>query len=112
MNKQRLCRGSGPHRLGFKSPWRMCGVCRTVRLVRSARLWMTSLLSGILLCLVASLTGCASGSTALPDTSVACTHPIVATATVGGLVEGLTSYADALDTCNALNGHYEIKDAP
>jgi hypothetical protein len=29
---------------------------------------------------------------------------------VGGLVEGLTSYADALDTCNALNGHYELKE--
>lgn len=110
MNKHSLCRGSGSLRHEYKPRWRLCGVCRTIRTVRSVKLWTRSLPSGILLCLVASLTGCVGASAALPDTSVACVHPIVSTSTVGGLVEGLTSYADALDTCNALNGHYELKE--
>lgn len=66
-----------------------------------------NLATAILLFLLALLTGCASGSSAPSNPYVPCQHPIVSTASTGGLVQGLLDYADAIDTCNALNGNTE-----
>lgn len=71
---------------------------------------LTRLLNfGILVFLLASLTACASASIAPSDPPVPCPHPIVAVGSVGGLVQGLMDYADALDYCNALRG-IEVSD--
>lgn len=64
---------------------------------------------GTLLCLLLSLTGCASGSSVHVD-AVPCHHPVVDVSSNGGLARGLLDYADAIDTCNALNG-FPIEEA-
>lgn len=54
------------------------------------------------LCLMPSITGCASAYVAAEF--IPCQHPTVDASTQGGLVRGLLDYADAVDTCNTLNG--------
>lgn len=56
----------------------------------------------MLLCLMLSLTACAS--TSAVNDPVACQHPLVDTRTHSGLVQGLLDYHTALELCNALNG--------
>ncbi|UGL61152.1 putative o-spanin [Pseudomonas phage Eisa9] len=70
---------------------------------------LKNLITGILLCLLALLTGCVSASAVPSNPYVPCVHPIVSTATTGGLVQGLLDYADAVDTCNVLNGHVAVE---
>lgn len=64
---------------------------------------LKNLRTGTLLCLLLSLTGCASGSSVSVN-AVQCQHPVVDVSTNGGLNQGLLDYADALDQCNILNG--------
>ena len=58
------------------------------------------------LLLLLSLTGCAASQTApvviLP---VKCEHPRISPWDAAGLVEAVTLYHRAVETCNALNGH-------
>lgn len=62
------------------------------------------ILIGLLsLCLLLSLTACASASDAAEY--IPCQHPTVDAKSAGGLAQGLLDYADAVDTCNTLNGH-------
>lgn len=55
-----------------------------------------------------SLTACASGSAVVEF--VPCEHPTVDAKSTGGLAKGLLDYADAVDTCNTLNGHPATQD--
>lgn len=57
----------------------------------------------MLLSLPLWLTGCASDSSVRSD-AARCEHPVVDVTKNGGLADALLLYADALDTCNALNG--------
>lgn len=60
-------------------------------------------LSGVvLLCLLASVQGCASTS-GVADWKP-CVHPKVDARTNAGLVQGLVDYKAELELCNALNG--------
>lgn len=58
--------------------------------------------------LLLSLTGCARSPTApvviLP---VKCEHPVIAPYSAAGLIEAVTLYHRAVETCNALNGYAE-----
>lgn len=64
------------------------------------------LIGAVVLFLLTSLTGCARSPTApvviLP---VKCEHPRIAPYSAAGLVEAVTLYHRAIETCNALNGH-------
>ena len=66
------------------------------------------LIGAVVLFLLTSLTGCARSPTApvviLP---VKCEHPEIAPYSHAGLVEAVTLYHRAIETCNALNGHAE-----
>ena len=66
------------------------------------------LIGAVVLFLLTSLTGCARSPTApvviLP---VKCEHPVIAPYSSAGLVEAVTLYHRAVETCNALNGHAE-----
>lgn len=63
---------------------------------------MQLLRSVILLCLSLSVLGCARSSGV--SEPVTCLHPTIDASTVGGLVQGLVDYSEALDMCNALQG--------
>ncbi|MNJ09287.1 hypothetical protein D3C77_34290 [compost metagenome] len=52
--------------------------------------------------LIRFVTGCASDYAAVEF--VPCQHPLVDVRSAGGLAKGLLDYADAIDTCNTLNG--------
>lgn len=65
------------------------------------RLYLRILIGLASLCLLLSLTACASVSGAVEF--IPCQHPTVDATTAGGLAQGLLDYADAVDTCNALN---------
>lgn len=58
------------------------------------------------LCLLLSLTGCASSPTVVVE-ATRCEHPLIAPETHAGLVRAIKAYHDALDLCNLLNGHGE-----
>lgn len=64
------------------------------------------LIGAVVLFLLTSLTGCARSPAApvviLP---VKCEHPEIAPYSSAGLVEAVTLYHRAIETCNALNGH-------
>ena len=64
------------------------------------------LIGAVVLFLLTSLTGCARSLTApvviLP---VKCEHPRISPYDAAGLVEAVTLYHRAIETCNALNGH-------
>ena len=64
------------------------------------------------LLLLLSLTGCAASPTApvviLP---VKCEHPRISPYDAAGLIEAVTLYHRAIETCNALNGHAEGPEA-
>ena len=66
------------------------------------------LIGAVVLFLLTSLTGCARSLTApvviLP---VKCEHPRISPWDAAGLVEAVTLYHRAVETCNALNGHVE-----
>lgn len=66
-----------------------------------------TLIGGMLLYLTLSLTACAPVSVA--PRFIQCQHPTVDVSTHGGLAKGLLDYADAVDTCNTLNGVYSIE---
>ena len=55
------------------------------------------------LCLLLSLTACASTSPA-PQEPVPCVHPVVDPSTKGGLYRALAAYYAALELCNSING--------
>lgn len=57
----------------------------------------------LLLCLLLSLTGCASSPVVRPQ-AVLCEHPEIDPWTHAGLVQGLKAYHDRVELCNALNG--------
>lgn len=59
----------------------------------------------LLLFLLLCVTGCASTSSAPPIEPVPCVHPKISVGTNAGLADGIRLYHDALDLCNALNGH-------
>jgi hypothetical protein len=61
-----------------------------------------TLIGVMLLSLMLLQTGCARVSVA--HRFIPCEHPVVDVATHGGLALGLLDYADAVDTCNTLNG--------
>jgi len=66
------------------------------------------ILNGVLLlCLVLSVTACASRGIA-PVQGVLCQHPKIDVSTNGGLSAAVQSYQEALAGCNALNSTYEI----
>lgn len=52
--------------------------------------------------LLVSVQGCATVYSAIEF--VPCRHPVIHTSTNGELVQAIVLYADALDTCNTVNG--------
>lgn len=65
---------------------------------------MRTLTGGMLLCLLLSVTGCASTSPAPLCAPQRCLAPVVDPTLQGGLVEALRAYHAALEACNASNG--------
>ncbi|UOL50889.1 putative Rz1 protein [Pseudomonas phage SoKa] len=104
MNKRPLSTICAPLSVGFRLLSRAYRSSRLKRKLTSTRLCARHLSLTVLASLMLWLTACASVSTAPTDPDVPCPHPIVSTATVGGLTRGLLDYADALDYCNALRG--------